>query len=88
MRIADIVHKPVGLARLLVNRYRFGAFGRSSRISKPDKIEGSRSIFIGRNVGIYSGCWLAARPLTGAAECSIVIEDGVRIGRFAHIYAT
>jgi acetyltransferase-like isoleucine patch superfamily enzyme len=57
-------------------------------IIDPLKIDGGKNISIGNNCLIQYKTWLAALPLTGADKCQLVIEDGVVIGHFNHIYAT
>lgn len=69
-------------------RLRFAQFGPRSKIIRPTAIDGANRIFIGYNVLIAHGGWLAANPLTGNLDCKLIIGDGTYIGRFAHIYAT
>jgi acetyltransferase-like isoleucine patch superfamily enzyme len=80
-----------GLYRLLLVPYYkmyFASFGNNSKILKPTAIDGPKRIYIGNNVLISHYGWLAANPLTGNAECKLLIGDGTYVGRFAHIYAT
>lgn len=70
------------------NRFRFKHVGTHVRIYNPLKINGLKNIFIGDNVCINDGVWLAALPLTGSNKTELVIEDGSVIGHFNHIYAT
>ncbi|TWR31176.1 acyltransferase [Mucilaginibacter pallidiroseus] len=66
----------------------FGKIGRRSRIFKTLRIESAHNIYIGSKVTIYGFSWIAATPLTNAKECKLIINDGVSIGHFSHIYAT
>ena len=66
----------------------YGAFGFKSYVQSPLKIDGPKNIFIGKKVVVAYKSWLAAVPLTGAKECKLVLQDGVTIGHFNHIYAT
>ncbi len=66
----------------------FAQFGKKSVLCKPTNIDFPKRIFIGSNVYIAHYGWLAANPLTGNAECKLIIGDGTSIGRFSHIYAT
>ena len=80
------------LNRIFLNLYYstiFKKLGKNSYIQNPIKLQGTERISIGSNVNIGWGAWLAAFPHTGFfKECELVIEDGVSIGNFAHIYAT
>ena len=71
----------------LLYKYRFKSFGKKSYIHSPLKIDGIENIEIGDNVFIAYKAWLAAMPLT-REKSKLVIEDGVHIGNFNHIYAT
>jgi acetyltransferase-like isoleucine patch superfamily enzyme len=51
-------------------------------------IEGAENISIGKNVLIQQNTRLAALPLTNAEICQLIIDDGVYIGYFNHIFAT
>jgi acetyltransferase-like isoleucine patch superfamily enzyme len=64
-----------------------GKIGSRSRLISP-MINGHRRIFIGNNVFIHYKTWLAADPVTGAADCKLIIGDGSYIGHFCHIYAS
>lgn len=67
----------------------FKKLGKNFYIRRPIKLQGTGRISIGSNVNIGWGAWLAAFPHTGFfKECELIIEDGVSIGNFAHIYAT
>ena len=71
----------------LLYKYRFKSFDKKSYLHSPLKIDGIENIEIGNNVFIAYKTWLAAMPLTGG-KSKLVIEDGVHIGNFNHIYAT
>ena len=71
----------------LLYKYRFKFFGKKSYLHSPLKIDGIENIEIGSGVSIAYKTWLAAMPLTGE-KSKLVIEDGVHIGNFNHIYAT
>jgi len=71
----------------LLYKYRFKSFGEKSYLHSPLKIEGIENIEIGNNVFIAYKTWLAAMPLTGE-KSRLIIEDGVHLGNFNHIYAT
>lgn len=60
------------------------------RINGAKKIicQGHKNIKIGRDISIGRNSWLAAVPLTGLEECSLIIEDDCYIGNNAHFYAT
>ena len=67
----------------------FKKIGKNFSIRKPIKLQGTERISIGANVSIGWGAWLAAFPHTKfIEECELIIEEGVSIGNFAHIYAT
>ena len=71
----------------LLYKYRFKSFGKKSYLHSPLKIDGIENIEIGNGVSIAYKTWLAAVPLTGE-KSKLIIEDGVNIGNFNHIYAT
>jgi acetyltransferase-like isoleucine patch superfamily enzyme len=64
-----------------------GKIGSRSRLVSP-MISGHKRIFIGSNVFIHYKSWLAADPVTGVADCKLIIGDGTYIGHFCHIYAS
>lgn len=66
----------------------FRHFGSKSYINHPLKIDGPSNIIINNHVFIGYRTWLAALPLTGEKECSLLIEDNCTIGNFNHIYCT
>lgn len=77
--------------RVIVRIYRkktLGTFGNKSIIVKPLKIDGGTNIFIGHQVLIERGAWLASMPLTDTATPRLEIKDGCVLGHFNHIYAT
>lgn len=61
--------------------------GKKSRVYKPLRVDGIENIMIRDNVVVHDGTWLAALPLTGH-NVQLVLEDGVTLGNFNHIYAT
>lgn len=85
MRIANALY---ARAFALLFRSRFGRFGARTRIVFPVAVEGPENIVLGDGVYVAAHSCLAARPLTGAAQCRLEIGDGCSIGRFNHIYAT
>jgi acetyltransferase-like isoleucine patch superfamily enzyme len=64
-----------------------GGIGKGAKLIKPT-LTGGKRIFIGSNVYVNTGAWLACAPLTGHTDCKIIIGEGTYIGRFSHIYAT
>lgn len=60
-------------------------FGQKSYIIRPLQIDSAKSILIGKDVIVYDQCWFYG----GQSDKSntLIIEDGVRIGHFAHIIA-
>lgn len=85
IRLANAIRARV--FRLLFARS-FARFGKNTLIVAPIAIEGAGRIALGDDVYVAAQTCLAARPLTGDADCGLVIGDGARIGRFNHIYAT
>ncbi len=75
------------IIRWLIYKHRFSSLGFRSVVDSPLRIDGGRSIFIGKKVHIGYKSWLAAMPLTGKSV-NLTIEDGCAIGHFNHIYAT
>lgn len=65
----------------------FAAIGSKTRLIRPS-ISGYKRIFIGDNVYVKEGAWLAADPITDANKCALKIGSGTYIGRYSHIYAT
>lgn len=68
-------------------KFTLGAIGKGTKLVQPTITEGKR-IFIGSKVYINTQAWLACVPLTGHADCKLIIGDGTYIGRYSHIYAT
>jgi acetyltransferase-like isoleucine patch superfamily enzyme len=64
-----------------------GKFGANSIIVKPSAIDGAENIFIGDDVIVSHGSWLASVPHTGEKNCRLTIGNGTYIGRYSHIYA-
>ena len=87
-KIHKVVCKPFVLWADYDMKSRFRSMGVRTRIVKPLRIQGIENISIGSDVKIHVQTWLAAKPLTGAACCELVIEDGCFIGDFCHIWAT
>lgn len=91
MRLSKILKKaPRWILKnrfFLFNRFRFKHVGKHSCIVKPLQVDGMDNIFIGDNVKIDEGGWLAALPLTGDSV-QLVFKDGATIGHFNHIFAT
>jgi acetyltransferase-like isoleucine patch superfamily enzyme len=73
--------------RYPVFKLQLGSIGTGSKLLQPI-ITGGKRIFIGKNVYIRKNTWLAAEPVTGDGNCSLVIGDGTYIGNFCHIYAS
>jgi acetyltransferase-like isoleucine patch superfamily enzyme len=67
---------------------KFSHFGRRTRIVRPVAIEGPENIYLADDVYVATHSCLAARPISSSQDCQLIIEDGCRIGRFNHIYAT
>ena len=67
---------------------KFYFFGNYSFVLRPLAIDGISNISIGNNVRIGYSAWLASVPLTGEKKSELLINDGVCLGNFNHIYAT
>jgi serine acetyltransferase len=65
----------------------FKEFGVRTRCFGFLKIEGSKSISLGKQVYIGQHAWLAASSLTGN-DPLLIIKDNTYIGNFSHIYCT
>jgi acetyltransferase-like isoleucine patch superfamily enzyme len=76
------------LLAVCVYRFRFGKFGKKSRIDAPLKLDGRKNIHIGNNVHIHYRTWLGCEPLTDCKSPELIIDDGSVIGNFNHIYST
>lgn len=89
MMLAFRIKNAVGarLFRALMG-WRFARFGRATSVVAPLGIEGPENIHLGSSVYVAAHSYLAARPLTGVADCRLEIGDGCSLGRFNHIYAT
>ncbi|WP_315015680.1 acyltransferase [Capnocytophaga leadbetteri] len=84
-----ILNKLIRIFLSLYYSFIFKKLGKNFYMRKPIKLQGTERILIGSNVSIGWGAWLAAFPHTKfTQECKLIIEDGVSIGNFAHIYAT
>lgn len=70
------------------NARKFRAFGKSSSVDRPLRVDGPENIIIGSSVSIKYKTWLAAMPQTDTKQPKLIIEDGSIIGSFNHIYAT
>jgi acetyltransferase-like isoleucine patch superfamily enzyme len=70
-----------------VFKLQLGSIGAGSKLLHPT-ITGGKRIFIGKNVYVRKNTWLAAEPVTGDANCKLVIGDGTYIGNNCHIYAS
>jgi acetyltransferase-like isoleucine patch superfamily enzyme len=68
-------------------KLKLASIGSGSKLLQPI-ITGGKRIFIGKNVYVRKHTWLAADPVTGAADCKLIIGDGTYIGNFCHIYAS
>jgi len=64
----------------------FKKFGKNISIIDADIIEGEKFISLGDDVSLNSKAWLLALK-QDSVKPYLVIEDGVTIGRFAHIVA-
>lgn len=67
-------------------KIKLGALGTGSKLHQA-VITGGKNIYIGQNVYIRRGGWLAA-DARGIAPCRLSIGDGTYIGNYCHIYAT
>lgn len=87
--LLKILNKLNRLFLTLYYSFLFKNLGKNFYMRKPIKLQGTKRISIGANVNIGWGAWLAASPHTNfIEECELIIEEGVSIGNFAHIYAT
>lgn len=69
-------------------KFKFGQFGRGSRLRLPLQIMGSRNIYIDSDVNIGVGVWLAAVPELNSVEARLDIGRNTAIGNYNHIYCT
>ena len=89
MNIRRLIFLPINLSRYLYFKLTLGSYGRHSKIVKPLRINGGKSIYIGKHVFIQYKTWLASEPRTeNQLKSKLIIEDGCTIGHFNHIYAT
>lgn len=72
---------------LLLNKWRFKHIGKNIRVYRPLRVDGIDNISLGNDVIVHDYTWLAALPLTGQ-DVQLVLNDGVTLGYFNHIYAT
>jgi acetyltransferase-like isoleucine patch superfamily enzyme len=73
---------------MIIHKNVFGAFGNNVRVYRPLQIDGYENIFIGDNVTILDGVWLASQNLTGEKGVKLEIGSGTSIGHLNHIYST
>lgn len=88
MVIKKLLLAPFYVIKRLYYCSKLGSFGEKSYISNPLRIDGGKSIYIGKNVYIQYKTWLASIPLTGEKCSRLVFEEGCTIGHFNHIFAT
>ncbi len=84
-RLRNIIYSR--LFRLLVG-WRFASFGPRCNILFPEGIEGAKNIHLGSDVLVGAHSYLAVRTILNGQRSELIISDGVRLGRFNHIYAT
>jgi acetyltransferase-like isoleucine patch superfamily enzyme len=70
----------------LIFSHTFKSFGKKASIIDPDIIEGEQYMTLGDYASINSKAWILALKQNNI-EPHLIIEDGVRIGRFSHIVA-
>jgi acetyltransferase-like isoleucine patch superfamily enzyme len=70
-----------------IYKFKFGSIGIGSKLFSPI-LEGTKNIFIGKDVYIRKNTWLASVPVTGENKSQLIIGDGSYIGHFCHIYAS
>ena len=77
-------------ARLFRIRYgrSLAAFGPGTNVVRPEMLIGARYISIGAGVVIAPNAYLAAMEIIPGNKPNLTIEDGTRIGRNNHIFAT
>ena len=85
--IQSIKNKINKLIFLLFYKSSFKNFGSKSTICMPFQIDGARFIKIGKKVHVQTNSWMLALK-TSSVKPEININDGVYIGRFAHIVST
>lgn len=69
-------------------KFLLAEFGKKTYIFSPLRIDGPENISVGSKVYVGYKTWLAALPLTGEKQCSLIIKDDCAIGNFNHIYCT
>lgn len=84
-RLRNIIFSRV--FKILFGR-KFANFGSRCNILFPEGVEGAKNIYLGSDVVVGARSYLAARPILDGQQIELKICDGVRIGRFNHIYAT
>lgn len=72
---------------LLLYKWKFRKICWKAVILSPLRIDGACRIELGHSTIGYK-CWIAANPLTGSDQCTLIINDGCSIGNFNHIYST
>ena len=85
--IQSIKNKINKLIFLLFYKSSFKNFGSKSTICMPFQIDGARFIKIGKKVHVHTNSWMLALKNSSVTP-EININDGVYIGRFAHIVST
>jgi Acetyltransferase (isoleucine patch superfamily) len=68
--------------------FRLQHLGKRTYFVSPLQIDGCENISIGDNVYLGYKTWIAAMPQSRSCKSRLVIENGVVIGHFNHIYAT
>lgn len=81
--IARATRRSVAVGHWMRWRWRFGAFGHGTVLSRPDLIAGSRNIHIGSRVHIWKGARLEAID-SGTGRPSLSIGDGTSIHMYFH----
>jgi acetyltransferase-like isoleucine patch superfamily enzyme len=81
------IRKYLDLLSTLIYRFRFKKFGRNSIIQFGCIINYPEKIEIGENVFIANNVWLNAYNLRDDNRASLIIKNGVKIGRYCHINA-
>lgn len=87
-KILRLLKLPYKCYRYLYYKVILGSIGNHSYIDHPLRIDGAKTIYIGKGVSIKYKSWIASKPLTGADSSKLVFEDGCVIGHFNHIFST
>jgi acetyltransferase-like isoleucine patch superfamily enzyme len=66
-------------------RRAFGAFGATSLIVPPSRVQAPEHIRIGERVQVGEGTWLCVVPVPGRPAPRLVIGDGTTVSRFVKI---